>query len=428
MISIPAVVQFVRPKLPTLRLVVGSIGSLVIGVFAQALAFVLLARFLGTTEFGHLTTITAVTALANTLCGFGPGEVLRRIVSRDPARYPEALGHTTLMIVLTGVGLSVLLIVGLMPFVPVGADHLERLMILGLLVPTNVIMPSYLNLVENVFLARHDFKRANLINSGAGVVRAIVAAIACLGFGVGSLATWTIWWAACHVALVVAGFLAIRHFGKPRWRVLQQEIWLGWHLAWSSFLIMLRHNIDVLVLSAVTSAEFVAVYGAGRRLIGAALVVPGAFDRVIYGKLAVAGHAGAAASLKLARKYLVYSIAISTLTSIGLFVVAPLAPLAFGAAYQEATRVVQVLAWTVVPTAIQFLAFDALNAADRHKVSAAVSGVANVIGAAMVVVLGSAFGPVGIYVALYSSDIARGTGLWLALQRLARVEASQKVR
>jgi O-antigen/teichoic acid export membrane protein len=425
MISIPAVVQFVRPKLPTLRLVVGSIGSLVIGIFAQALAFILLARFLGTTEFGHLTTITAVTALANTLCGFGPGEVLRRIVSRDPARYPEALGHTTLMIMLTGASLSLLLIAGMMPFVPVGTP-LERLAILGLLVPTNVIMPGYLSLIENVFLARHDFKRANLINSGAGVVRALVAAVACLGFGLGSLSTWAIWWAGCHVALCVAGFLAIRHFGRPRWRVLREEIWLGWHLAWSSFLIMLRHNIDILVLSAVTSPEFVAVYGAGRRLIGAALVVPGAFDRVIYGKLAVAGRSGAAASLKLARKYLVYSVGISALTSIGLFAVAPFAPLAFGAAYHEATGVVQVLAWTVIPTAVQFLAFDALNAADRHKVSAAVSGVANVAGAAMVVVLGSAFGPVGIYVALYSSDIARGTGLWLALQRLARADLRSK--
>jgi O-antigen/teichoic acid export membrane protein len=426
MISIPAVIQFVRPKLPTLQLVAGSIGSLVIGIFAQALAFILLARFLGTTEFGHLTTITAVTALANTLCGFGPGEVLRRIASRDPARYPEALGHTTLMIVLTGVVLSFVLIAGMVPFVPVGSPPLERLAILGLLVPTNVITPAYLNLIENVFLARHDFKRANLINSGAGVVRAVVAAIACLGFGVGSLTTWAIWWAGCHIALCVAGFLAIRHFGKPRWRVLQAEIWLGWHLAWSSFLIMLRHNIDILVLSAVTSPEFVAVYGAGRRLIGAALVVPGAFDRVIYGKLAVAGRSGAASSLKLAQKYLVYSVAISAVTSIGLFVVAPFAPLAFGAAYNEATRVVQVLAWTVIPTAVQFLAFDALNAADRHKVSAAVSGVANVAGAAMVVVLGSAFGPVGIYVALYSSDIARGAGLWIALRRLARADLRSK--
>jgi O-antigen/teichoic acid export membrane protein len=426
MISIPWVVQFVRPKLPTLRLVVGSIGSLVIGIFAQALAFVLLARFLGTTEFGHLTTITAITALANTLCGFGPGEVLRRIVSRDPARYPEALGHTALMIMLTGAGLSLLLIAGMMPFVPVGADPLERLTILCLLVPTNVIMPAYLNLVENVFLARNDFKRANLVNSGAGVVRAIVAAVACLGFGVESLATWAVWWAACHAILGLAGFLAIRHFGKPRWRVLQEEIWLGGHLAWSSFLIMLRHNIDILVLSAVTSAEFVAVYGAGRRLIGAALVVPGAFDRVIYGKLAVAGRGGAAASLKLAKKYLVYSVTISAVTSLALFVIAPFAPLAFGAAYHEATGVVRVLAWTVIPTAVQFLAFDALNAADRHKLSAAVSGVANVAGAAMVVVLGSAFGPVGIYVALYSSDIARGTGLWLTLQRLARTEMRSK--
>jgi len=408
-----------------LRLVAASIGSLFSGIMAQAVAFVLLARYLGTTEFGHLTTITAVTALANTWCGFGSGELLRRTVSRDPERYSEALGHGGLMIMLSGTILSIGVIAGLMPLVPVGANALERLITLCLLVPTNVVTPACLGLVESAFLVHHDFKRANLVNGGAGFVRALVAGTACLGFGVTSVSGWAAWWAGCHIALCIAGFLAIRRFGGPRWRLLRHEISLGSHLALSGFLIMLRSNVDVLVLSAVTSPQFVGVYGAGRRLIGAALVVPGAFDRVIYGKLTVAGRHGAAASLKLAKKYLWYSIAISSATSAALFLAAPFLPLVFGAAYEEAGSVVKILAWTVISTAVQFMAFDALNAADHHKVAALTSGVTNVVGAAIVFVLGSKFGPVGIYVALYSSDLARGVGLWLALSRLARSEGKR---
>src|SRR2546430_3504084 len=102
MFSTSRILDFLRPKLPMVRLLVGSIGSLGIGIVAQAVGFVILARFLGTAQFGHLVTITAITALANTWCGFGPGEVFRRVVSRDPSLYPEALGHTLLMILITG--------------------------------------------------------------------------------------------------------------------------------------------------------------------------------------------------------------------------------------------------------------------------------------------------------------------------------------
>jgi O-antigen/teichoic acid export membrane protein len=420
MFKIASLVDFLRPKLPMLHQLVGSISSLLIGVVAQAVGFIFLARYLGTLHFGHLVTITAVTALANAWCGFGPGEVLRRVVSRDPSLYPQALGHTFLMIFTTGVTLTIAVLAGMMLFRPDAVDPYEYMQILLLLVPTNVILPSYINLVENIFLARGDFRRANLVNGGSGVARALAAVVACGVFGVVSLHSWAMWSAGVHIGISLFCLAATWRFGRPRWRVLQKEVWLGGNLALSSFLIMLRHNVDILVLSAVTTPEFVGVYGAGRRLIGAALVVPGSFDRVIYSKLAVAGQDGPSASLKLAKKYLVYSIVISAATSVSLFLVSPLVILVFGAAFSAASDVIRILAWTVIPTAVQFLAFDALNAAEHHKISAAVSGIANVAGAAMVVGLGTVYGTFGIYVALYLSDITRGGGLWLALNQLGR--------
>jgi O-antigen/teichoic acid export membrane protein len=420
MFNFEALFNFLTPKLPMMRLLVSSTTSLLIGLVAQAIGFVILARYLGTVQFGHLVTITAVTALANTVVGFGPGEVLRRVAGRDPSRYPDALGHTILMISGTGLVLSVLVIAGMFYFAPVGVDPSEYLQILLFMVPSSVMLPSYVNLTEYVFLARNDFTRANLVNSGFGVVRALAAVVACGVFGVVSLRSWAIWWTCIHVGMCFICLAAVWRFGRPRWRVLRKEVWLGGNLAFSSFLIMLRHNVDVLVLSAVATPDFVGVYGAGRRVIGAALVVPGSFDRLIYGKLANAGKDGPSATLRLAKKYLTYSLIISAGTSVALFLVAPYAPLVFGVAFGAASDVIRILSWTVITTAVQFLAFDALNAAEHHRVSAMVSGSANVGGAALVVGLGTAFGTPGIYVALYLSDIARGGALWLALNQLAR--------
>jgi O-antigen/teichoic acid export membrane protein len=419
MLIIEALFGFLTPKLPMMRLLINSTASLLMGVVAQAVGFVILARYLGTAQFGHLVTIAAVAALANTWCGFGPGEVLRRVAGRDRSMYPNALGHTVIMISATGVILSVLVTAGLFFFLPVGADSSERLQILLLLVPSSVMLPSYVNLTEYIFLAHNDFTRANLVNGGFGVLRALAAIVACGVFGVVDLRSWAIWWACVHVGMCFFCLAAIWRFGRPRWRILRKEVWLGGNLSLSSFLIMLRHNIDILVLSALTTPDFVGVYGAGRRLIGAALVVPGSFDRLIYGKLAAAGKNGPSATQQLAKKYLVYSLALSGATSVSLFLVAPYTSLVFGPAFSAASDVIRILSWTVIPTAVQFLAFDAINAAEHHRVSALVSGIANVAGAAMVVGLGSLFGTSGIYAALYLSDITRGGALWFALNRLS---------
>jgi len=403
-----------------LRLLIGSTGSLLTGLVAQALGFVILARSLGTLQFGHLMTITALTTLANAWCGFGAGEVLRRLVSRDPSAYREALGHTALMILASGATLTALLLGGMIPFMPTAANPLENLQILICLVPINVIVPSYINLVENIFLARGDFARANLVAGGSGVVRALAAIVACGVFRVVTLRGWAIWWAGTHVCMCVVCLAATYRYGSPRWRVLPREIWLGGNLALSNFLIMLRQNIDVLVLSAVMTSDFVGVYGAGRRLITAALVVPGSFDRVVYSNLSIAGKHGPSATLQLAKRYLVYSLALSGATSLLIFLVAPLTPLIFGVAFTQTAEVIRILSWTVVSTAVQFVAFDAINAAERHRISTIVSGVANAAGAAMVAGLGAAYGIIGVYAALYLSDVSRGAALWSALILMAR--------
>jgi O-antigen/teichoic acid export membrane protein len=418
-------VTFVQQRQAALRLFLSSTGSLFLGLVAQATAFIVLSRYLGPVQFGQLMTIMAVTNLAGAWTGLGHAEVLRRQVSRDRALYPEVLGHCLVTIFATGTIISTGVVIGLLMFMPLAGDRLENLTILLLIVPSNVILAACVTQAENIFLAHDDFARANYINGGFGIMRAATAIMACVLFGAVSLRTFAGWWAAAHLLTCLACTVAIWRFGAPRLRVLRSELWLGSNLALSGFLIMLRHNIDILVLNAVATPQFVGAYGVGRRIVGAALIIPGSFDRIIYGKLAVAGKGGPMATLRLAKRYLVYAIAIGGTTSLSLFVVAPYMPLIFGAGFADATGVIRILCWTVISTVFQFVAFDALNGAEQHKVSAIVSGSANIAGAAMVVAFGGLYGTTGIFAALYLSDVIRGVGLWLALELLSRRQTRQ---
>lgn len=413
----------VKKYMPMARLYVGSTGTLLFGAAAQAAGFVVLAHYLGTAQFGHLMVITSVANVAGTWCGFCPGETLRRQVSRDPSLYPPALGHGLILIFSSGIALSVISITGLMVFMPAVPDPMENLEILLLLVPSNLVLSSYVTFVDQIFLAHHAFARANILNSGFSLARAASPIIACVFFGVSSLRDWAVWYAGVYFGVCAICVAATWRYGTPRWCVLKDDLVLGINLSISGFLIMLRGNIDVLILRAFATPQLVGVYGVARRIIATAFIVPGSFDRLVYGKLAIAGKNGPAASFDLAKRYLTFSVSISAATSVGLFIIAPYVPWLFGADFEAASGIVKILCWTVITTAFQFLAFDALNAADQHRSSAIVSGSTNVAGTAIIVLLASLYGATGIFVGLYVSDVIRGAALWLALDILSRRQA-----
>ena len=421
-----------KKKLPAARAFVVSTAALLIGALSQAIGFLVLAHYLGAVAYGQLIVITSVAALAATWCGLCPGEMLRRQISRDPSQFLGALGHCLILISLTGTLLTVLSIVGLMVFSPMGLDRSQYFKVLLLIVPTNIILSSYLNLTEQVYLAHGDILRANLINSGLGVARAVTPVVACIAFGVSDLETWAYWHAGLYLLACVVQFLATWSYGTPkwtpRWSLIERELSLGASLSLSGFLISLRANVDLLVVQAVTTPHVVGVYGVARRIVGMAFIVPGSFDRLKYSKLARHGRYGPLATFHLARQYLSYSIGISAVTSASLFIAAPWIPLLFGEQYNDAAWFVRILCWSVISTGLQFLAYDALNAADQHRIATAVSGLANLAGAAMVVWLGIRYGPLGIFVSLYASDFLRGAALWLALMALARRQAERVER
>ena len=62
--------------LPSAILYVKSTASLLAGVGAQLIGFIILARYLSAGQFGQLMTITATTAIAAGICGLGSDEMM----------------------------------------------------------------------------------------------------------------------------------------------------------------------------------------------------------------------------------------------------------------------------------------------------------------------------------------------------------------
>jgi O-antigen/teichoic acid export membrane protein len=184
----------------------------------------------------------------------------------------------------------------------------------------------------------------------------------------------------------------------------------------SASIAVLRQNADLLALSTIATPHLAGVYGVARRIISTATVVGSSFDRLIYAKLAIAGARGPSETLQLAKRYVLYGIGLTGVTSAGVFLASPLLPLLFGRDFADAVWITQLLCWTLILTATQFIAFDALNAAEQHRIRLLVGSGVGLAGAALIVVLSLALGTTGTFVGVYLAEISMALALWQTLK------------
>ena len=405
--------------LPAIRLYMSSTSLLMAGLVAQSIGFVILARWLGSEQFGLLALVTAATNLGASWCGLGTGEAMRRRVGREPSLYPDMLGHCLIVLMISGAVLTAVMSATIGFSVRIVSDPAENYITVTLLVSSNVVLYTWVMLAEQILLTHSQFTRANLLISGLGMARAVTAIVACLGFGIESLSTWA-WW---NLATLAAGSLAsaclVFRYGPPRWRLLWGEIPFGVTLSISNSIAALRQNVDLLALSATAPPQVVGAYGVARRVLGIATVTGASLDRLVYTKFAIAGKSGPAATLVLAQRYAPYAIGLTGLTSVAIFVFAPVLPVLFGSGFGDMVWIVKALCWTLVLTAVQFIAFDAINAADQHRIRLVVGTVVSVAGAALIVAFSLAFGTTGTFIAVYAAEISTAVALWITLKVLS---------
>ncbi|RVN19279.1 lipopolysaccharide biosynthesis protein, partial [Sinorhizobium meliloti] len=300
-----------RPFLPMVVSYLASGGSLVLGSAAQLLTFAILARWLGVHEFSVFVAITAVANIAVHLCGLGAMECLVRRVARDRAIYPQMLGHNVILTAASGAALVLLGAVVLPFFFTLSPDPVTNVAVITLMLVTNILLVRVIVLTEQIFIAHTDFASANKVVVGFAAARTVAAALACIAFGVTSVASWAVWQFLCHVLVALLCMRAIRGLGAPRYRIVREELPQGLYFSIPFILRALRQNADLLVLSLVTTAEVVASYSVARRMLESSYLSVEALNRLIYPGSARATAAGLHQALQRVRRVLAAATVIS---------------------------------------------------------------------------------------------------------------------
>ena len=405
----------VKHKLPMALTYFGSTASLVVSSGAQLLTFAILARHLGVEQFGLLMTITAATSLGVQLCGLGASETLVRQVANDPTIYRAALGHNLILMGASG-SILILIFTAIMPrFVSVSSDSFTNLVALVSIIFTNVVLVRWILLIEQIFIARFQYDMANLANVGFAVARTLNAMVACYVFGVHKLSDWALWHFGGHAVIALICVKILIPFGAPEWRLLKNETRLGIYFCTTYFFQAVRQNVDLLVLGLVATPEIVGSFSVARRILDTSALTVAGLHRLTYPKLAVASAAGFANTLALARKLLPLVIAISSLTSIAIFLGAPILPLLFGKDFSATIDYARAICWVGILFGVQEMAAEALGASGRHGIRAAIYNAGSIVGALLVAILTYLFIVNGTVFAYYAAETLTAVTFWIVM-------------
>lgn len=411
-----------RAHFPAALLYFISTASLLLGIAAQLLGFIVLARFLGAGQFGQLMTITAATAIALSITGLGTEEVMLRRCVREPTLYPKLLGHSLTLTLISGSLLSFFTLAGLHMLVHVAASPLRSIETLSIFAFSNIVLARCIILTESIFVAKKQIMYANIVVTGFAVARMLAAVIGCFVFGVNRLETWALWHGGIHIVGTITCIGLLWRYGAPQWCVLREEIWRGIHAATPQLVSSQRQNIDRLVLTVVVSPVTVGAYSVASNIVQYSLVTINSFSRLFYPQLAIAGMNGASATLQLAARYLVIIVGLGVINSIALFVIAPFLPWLFGKEFVESIHYLMVLCWLPILVAIHNIAYDALGAAEKHGIRALFYNTTGIIGIGLIAGLTYLYGVNGAFAGIFIAYAFLCVAMWLCLIVLGQRE------
>ena len=388
----------------------------------QAVQFLLLARALGSHEFGIVASVVAITSALLPFSGLGLGNVAIMHIARGQAGAERSLGNglaVTTMTAVVGVGLALL----------IGELYLDEpgIWILVLLFGVSeILLTKYIDVAAHVFFALEQHGVAAFFYNLHMLVRVVCAAALWWG--------WTqptaLAWAQLHLAtgVLTAGvvlYISVRLLGRPRtqYASAKSDIQKGVFFSIGISARNVQTDVDKIVLARMESAGTTGAYTASIRLVYMACTPIMAILLALRARVFRKGHVGGiAGTLGALRRLIPAAVAYSLLLAAALYVAAPAVPWLLGSTYQLSSEIMQWLCFLPFLLAVQSVASEALSGANAqrrlsflHAVTAGISLLLNVI-------LVADYGWKGAVMAAYGAQSFLVAGLLLMTARTLEAE------
>ena len=399
--------------------------SKLFNIVVQAIYFIIVARLLGTENYGSFIVIAAAASIVFPFVPLGSEHILVKNVSLDRSSFNTYWGNSLVILTCNGILFTIVLLL-LSPLIfPSNVEWLTILLILL----SDLIGLALLDLGSKALLS------ANMVDKLAqlGVLGTCNKLLAALSLAVfferANLAIWSCLYFVSSVIMgVVTIILVNKMVGMPRpaWLELKSNIGPGLDFSIGTSANNINANLDKSMLGKLSNVTAAGIYGSAYRFIDVGIIPLLALFGATYTRFFQHGTSGIKGSLGFAKRLLPMMVLYAIATIAGYWIFAPYIPTILGEEYRDAIDALLWLSPIPAITTLQYLAADTLTGAGNQKVRSRIQVVAAIVNILLNIWLIPRFTWKGAAWATLTSDVLRLLCLWLIVFTLYRKQQKQE--
>ena len=321
-------------------------GSLLIGI--------ILSRILGPSGYGLYSSIIVVPML---VIGFTQLGIRRATMYHLAAKkLPEDSIVSAVFILLLLTSFLSILITGLI-FVFSESRNADPLILVIIMVTVPFVLCNVF--AGGIFLGKHDFFRANILNAGPTILNVVFVIILVWGLKLSVTGAFIALFLA-NICMFFFVFLVIRKSFRITWKyhegIMKSMVRLGVVFAMSIFIMQLNYRVDIILLKKYSTLEQVGLYSLAVQIAEQLWHVPYAIEIIVLTRSAAA--ADEQASNRKVASIMRVSFLISIFFGGIIYAVVPyLIPLIFGSEFLKSVPMIR----GIVPGVLVMVVFRILN-------------------------------------------------------------------
>jgi O-antigen/teichoic acid export membrane protein len=347
---------------PLLRGTFWKLAASVSKLFIQSFYFLIIAKSLGTEQYGLFVGVMALVKLLVPFASWGTPHILMKHVSRDRTVFNVYWGNSLSITVL--LGLFFLVSVLLFNHFFLDAQFAWALILsIGL---AELVFARIHDAASKAFMATDNLKFDAQIN----VLLSVNGLIAALGLIALSQQASAITWGWLYLAsrlitALISFFLISRIVGWPKLNLalFLPEVRQGFYFSVSLSSQAIYTDIDKTMLASMSTLAATGIYGAAYRILDVAMIPILAVVGASYAHFFRNGAIGIRGSLAFAKRIVPFAGVYGFLATAGVWLVAPLIPLFLGEEYGDAINALRWLSPIIFLKSLQFFAADTLTGA-----------------------------------------------------------------
>ena len=389
-----------------------------VSLVAQAFYFIVLARLLGTKQYGQLAGAIALVSVVSQYSTLGSGILFLRYVSPDHSRFPIYWGNILMSTFLLGGLLAVGL--GLSGRWFVGAASVPLLFPIAI---SDCLFQQLSSCVGQIFLTFEKMKFGAIFGLLSSVSRCILAVGMLAVLGRASAWQWAMASLAISSLTACAAFAIVtRSFGLPSFSpsLLIKRAGEGFVFAISGSTTAVYNDIDKVVLSHFGMDRANGIYAMAYRVVNIGSMPVQSIVGAALPRFFREGVKGIAATVPMARALLSRTVLLGIAISAAMFVCAPIIPHLVGKSYVDSVSALRWLCLIPFFRCFHLSAGDAIAGAGHQKfrlVSQSIAAIGNLL---LNLYLVPRYSWHGAAWASLATDGALGAMNWVALTYLSR--------